>query len=78
MDEPREEPHPGRGDQITAAGAVLLIVSMLIGIVGIILVTMGQFVAAPLLLIAVGLWAFGKLRLRHDSGMPPTASPPSR
>ncbi len=79
MDQPSEVTDPGpKTDQITAAGAVLLITAVLIGVVGIIFVTMGQFYAAPLLLLAVGLWAGGKWKLKHDAQMPPTASPPSR
>jgi hypothetical protein len=78
MDESSCEPDPAKSDQVTAAGAVLLIVSVLIGMVGLILVTLGQFVAAPLVLLAVGLWAAGKWKLKHDSGLPPTACPPSR
>ena len=79
MDEPIERPETdSKGDQITAAGAVLLITAVLIGIVGIILVTLGQFIAAPLVALAVGLWAAGKWKLKHDAELPPTASPPSR
>ena len=81
MDERNErqpEPSPERTDQVTAGGAILLIIALLIGTVGLILVTMGQFVAAPLLLLGVGLWAAGKWKLKHDSETPPTASPPSR
>jgi hypothetical protein len=65
-------------DQVTAAGAVLVITALVIGIVGLILVTLGQFYAVVLLLLAVGLWALGRRRLRHASMTPPTASPPSR
>jgi hypothetical protein len=79
MDQQSDVPERGpKTDQITAAGAMLLITAVLIGIVGLILVTLGQFFAAPLLLLAVGLWAGGKWKLRHDAQLPPTASPPSR
>jgi hypothetical protein len=79
MDERRERPEPpSNDDQVTAAGAVLLITAVLIGIVGIILVTLGQFFAAPLVLFAVGLWAAGKWKLKHGAELPPTASRPSR
>jgi hypothetical protein len=80
MDQPNErtEPSPAKTDQVAAGGAILLITAVLIGVVGLILVTLGQFYCAPLLILAIGLWAAGKWKLKHDEGMPPTASPPSR
>jgi hypothetical protein len=74
----RPEPTPAKTDQVAAGGAILLITAGVIGVVGLILVTLGQFIAAPLVVLAVGLWAAGKWKLKHDSGMPPTASPPAR
>ncbi len=72
------DPTPAKADQVTAGGAVLFISAAVIGLVGIILVTMGQIVAAPLIVLAVLMWAGGKWKIKHDERLPPTASPPSR
>ena len=74
----RPEPSPAKSDQVAAGGAILLITAGVIGVVGLILVTLGQFFAAPLVVLALALWAVGKWKLKHDSGLPPTASPPAR
>jgi len=72
------DPTPAKPDQVTAGGAVLFITATVIGLVGIILMTMGQFIAAPLVILAVLMWAGGKWKMKHDQRLTPTASPPAR
>jgi hypothetical protein len=73
-----EDPTPAKSDQVTAGGAILFISAGFIGLVGILLMTMGQFIAAPLVILALVMWAGGKWKLKHDQNMTPTASPPAR
>ncbi|HTQ02689.1 MAG TPA: hypothetical protein VMI54_02490 [Polyangiaceae bacterium] len=72
------DPIPAKTNQVTAGGAILFISAGVIGLVGIILMTMGQFFAAAFVLLAVLMWAFGKWKIKHDQHLTPTASPPSR
>ncbi len=74
----REDPTPAKTDQVTAGGAILFISAGVIGLIGIILMTMGQFFAAPLVILALLMWAGGKWKLKHDQNLTPTASPPAR
>jgi hypothetical protein len=73
-----EDPTAAKTDQVAAGGAILFISAGVIGLVGIILMTMGQFLAAPLVILALALWAGGKWKLKHDQHLTPTASPPAR
>lgn len=76
MEERFERPGPpSETDRNTASGAMLLIAALLIGLVGIVLMTLGQFFAAPLVLLALGIWAAGKWKMQHHPGPPP--SPPA-
>lgn len=73
-----EDPSPAKTDQVTAGGAILFISAGVIGLTGIILMTMGQFFAAPLVILALVMWAGGKWKIKHDQNLTPTASPPAR